>query len=62
MEKAAIAFIFPNPDNSLEFGLLVQKAKDAFADQPDVRIFAAVKNAAEQIEAIFETAVVDDQD
>lgn len=53
MNKAAVVFIFPekNPD---EFQEIVTKAKTLFDEQEDVKAYAAIRDAADQIQAIFD--------
>lgn len=53
-EKAAVVFVFPFPDNQIEFMELVKKAKEFFANNPDVRVLAAIRDAANDIENMFE--------
>lgn len=54
MGKAAIVFIFPQPEENVEFGKILADCKEIFAHRDDVRVLAAIKDAAEQIEDMFE--------
>jgi hypothetical protein len=47
--KAVIVFSFEEPTDGVTFPRLVKKAKELFRDEDDVRIHAAIKDAADEI-------------
>jgi len=47
--KAVVVFSFDEPEDGLKFPLLVKTAKEIFQNEEDVKIHAAVKDAAEEI-------------
>lgn len=57
MATAVIVFSFPNPEDPIPLGILIQKAKSVFVDKPDVRVHMAVNDSAEKIMAILEPEV-----
>lgn len=51
MNEAVVVFSFPEPgdDNPLAFPVIVQKAKEVFTGMEEVKIHAAVNEAAKEI-------------
>lgn len=52
--RSAIAVLFPEPESDVEFNLILARLRNEFAGQEKIRVVAAVRNAADRIEAILD--------
>lgn len=57
MSKAAVVFIMPEPtDETVEkFQELVVKSKELFSNREDVTVYAAIRDAADEVNDVFES-------
>ncbi len=60
MGQVVIVFNFPEPENNVELGLIIAKAKELFADKEDLKVHMAIKDAADSVMAVFDTTHVPD--
>lgn len=57
MKKAVVVFIFPEPDDNVLMGEIVRRSKEIFTDMPDVKVYLAIKEAAEEILSFVDTGI-----
>lgn len=60
MSKAAVVFIFEEPEDPMLFGTIVAKAKEVFEFTPEVKVHVAVKDAANTIVSFLDTSISND--
>jgi hypothetical protein len=56
-KNAVIIFSFPEPDDALELGAIIQETKKFFEGRENVKAHLAVNNAADQIISMFDPSV-----
>jgi hypothetical protein len=54
MSQAVVVFSFPEPQDSITLGMIIESAKKSFANMPDVKIHLGIKDVANQVTAIFD--------
>ncbi len=59
-KNAVIIFSFPEPEDSLELGAIIQETKKFFEGRENVKAHLAVNNAADQIISMFDPSVDED--
>ena len=54
-DKAAVVFIFEQPQKHETFGAIAERAKSLFTDVKGMKVYAAVGDAAEEVSNFFES-------
>lgn len=54
MSHAVVVFSFPEPQDSITLGLIIESAKKSFANMSEVKIHLAIKDVADDVISIFD--------
>ncbi len=53
MTQAVLVFSFPEPQDSISLGLIIEAAKKVFDNMPEMKIHLGIRDAADSVIAVF---------